>query len=122
MLEEVRTLIRRACYVGVGAILFIIASLLGLLYNWEYVTNPALFGVMTVICFAIPPLVWPEIQKLCYIAFTDVEKKKMQGVEVDEYLDGHSTFRSKELDKLKRKYDSKESRKRKDDSFYNMTI
>lgn len=122
MLEEVRTLIRRACYIGAGAVLFIIASLLGLLCNWEYVTNPAYYGVMTVICFAIPPIVWPEIQKLCYIAFADIDGKKTQDVEVDEYLDGHSTFKSKELDALKKKYDSKESRKRKEDSFYNMTI
>lgn len=106
MREEIDKLTRRALYIGVGAMLFITAGMIGNMFKLPYMTDLDSFVILAIVCFLAPPVLWPTLCRLWYVAFTEIEERKQEDDYFDEYLKGHTTFQSKELEMLKKKYDT----------------
>lgn len=106
MREDIDRLIRRALYIGVGAMLFIAAGVIGDMFNLPYMTDLNGFIILAIVCFLAPPILWPTLCQLWYIVSTEIEESEQEDDYFDEYLKGHTTFKSKELELLKKKYDT----------------
>lgn len=106
MREEIDRLVRRALYIGVGAMLFIAAGVIGNMFNLPYMTDLNGFIILAIVCFLAPPILRPTLCQLWYVASTEIEERKQEDTYINEYLEGHNTFRSKELEMLKKKYDT----------------